>query len=141
MTSILVFPDLTKIHDFRWKNANVTRNQEVCHVIYAFLKSSLRMYNCAKFHQCRICMTDFREGEPFCRPSSHLWEAPKRLILNRVKKSSNVILVIRLLFKQIAQGIKYFIWTNKTRRFAKRYMLRERKVKTPYETVGITAIA
>ena len=23
-------------------------------------------YNCAKFHHCRICVTDFRDGGPFC---------------------------------------------------------------------------
>ena len=42
-------------------------------------------YNCAKFHHCRICVTDFREGGPFCPPSPHPWAAPKRPILNRVK--------------------------------------------------------
>ena len=25
-------------------------------------------YNCTKFHQCRICATDFWEGRPFCPP-------------------------------------------------------------------------
>ena len=43
-------------------------------------------YNCAKFHQCRICVTDFREGGPFC-PSPHPWAAPKKPILNRVKSA------------------------------------------------------
>ena len=26
-------------------------------------------YNCTKFHHCRIYMTDFRKGEPFCPAS------------------------------------------------------------------------
>ena len=36
MHSILVFPDVTKIVDFQWKNADVNRTQGVCHVIYVF---------------------------------------------------------------------------------------------------------
>ena len=38
------------------KNADHTRTQGVCH--------------CAKFHQCRICVTDFREGDNFASPLS-----------------------------------------------------------------------
>ena len=47
-------------------------------------------YNCAKFEHCRICLTDFREGA-FLRgappPPPHPWAAPKKLILNRVKRT------------------------------------------------------
>ena len=42
-------------------------------------------YNCAKFHQCRICATDFREGGLFA--PTHPWAAPKKPILNRVKSA------------------------------------------------------
>ena len=41
MQSTPVFPDILKIIDFQWKNANVSRPQEVCHVIYVFFWSSL----------------------------------------------------------------------------------------------------
>ena len=45
-------------------------------------------YNGAKFHQCKICVTDFREWRPFWFPP-HPWAAPKRPILNRV---NNIII-------------------------------------------------
>ena len=50
---------------FGEKNADVSRTQEVCHVIYIFSGSFLDKCNCAKFHHCRICVTDFMEGGPF----------------------------------------------------------------------------
>ena len=39
--------------------------------------------NCAKFHHCRICVADFRDGGAKRPP--HPWAAPKKPILNRVK--------------------------------------------------------
>ena len=44
------------------KNADVSRTQGMCHMIYAFLRSSLGKYNCAKCHHCGICVADFKEG-------------------------------------------------------------------------------
>ena len=41
MQSISVFLDITKFADFRWKNADVSRTQGVCHVIDIFSGSSL----------------------------------------------------------------------------------------------------
>ena len=41
MPSKSVFLDITKIADFRWKNADVTRTPGVCHVIYMFFGSNL----------------------------------------------------------------------------------------------------
>ena len=38
-------------------------------------------YNCAKFHHCRVNVTDFRKGGPFY--PLHPWVAPKRSILKR----------------------------------------------------------
>ena len=64
MQSISVFLDIAKFADFRWKNADVSRTQEVCHVISIFFGSSLGRYNCAKFHQCKICVTDFKDSNP-----------------------------------------------------------------------------
>ena len=39
--SVSVFLDITKVADFWWKNADVRRNQGVCHVIYILFWSSL----------------------------------------------------------------------------------------------------
>ena len=36
-----IFLDVTKVADFLWKNANISRNQGVCHVIYIIFGSSL----------------------------------------------------------------------------------------------------
>ena len=41
MQSIPVFPNITKIANFWSKNADVSRTQGVCHVIYVFFESSL----------------------------------------------------------------------------------------------------
>ena len=41
MQSIPVFPDLLKIADFWRKNADVSKTQGACHVIYIFFASSL----------------------------------------------------------------------------------------------------
>ena len=41
MQSISVFVDITKVDDFRFKNANVSGTQEVSDVVYMFLRSSL----------------------------------------------------------------------------------------------------
>ena len=41
MQSISVFLDITKFADFRGRNADVSRTQRMCHVIYIFLGSSL----------------------------------------------------------------------------------------------------
>ena len=69
-----VFLDIAKFADFRSENADVSRTQEVCHVIHIFLDILQVRYNCVKFHYCRICKTDFMlEGAALKRP-----------ILNRV---------------------------------------------------------
>ena len=41
LNAIYPFPDILKIADFRWKNADVSRTQGVCHVIHIFFGSSL----------------------------------------------------------------------------------------------------
>ena len=48
-----------------------------------FLDLHYVRYNCAKFHHCRICVADFREGSLFA--PTHSWTVPKRPILNKVK--------------------------------------------------------
>ena len=42
MQFLFVFLDITKIADLRWENADLTRTQEVCHVIIYFLDSLVR---------------------------------------------------------------------------------------------------
>ena len=70
MQSVSVFLDMTNVADFRRKNADVSRTQEVCHVINIFLDFLWVRYNCAKFHHCRVCVTAFREGGgPFFPPT------------------------------------------------------------------------
>ena len=41
MQSVSVFLDISKCAGFRWKNADVSRTEGVCHVIYIFFGSSL----------------------------------------------------------------------------------------------------
>ena len=66
MQSLSVFLNITKIADFWVKNADVTRTQGVCHVIYTFFRSSLgKLYKCAKFYYGRTCLTDFLGRGPF----------------------------------------------------------------------------
>ena len=43
MQSVPVLLDTTKFADFQWKNADVSRIQDVCHVISIFFGSSLGM--------------------------------------------------------------------------------------------------
>ena len=54
--------------------------------IYSLDLHSVRN-NCAKFHHCKKCGTDFKEREAFCL----LWAAMKVFIFNRVKKRSLVL--------------------------------------------------
>ena len=65
MQSVFVFVDIAKFYDFRRKNADVSRTQGMCHVIYIPFGSSLVRYNFAKFHQRRVCAADFKEGDLF----------------------------------------------------------------------------
>ena len=46
---IAVFLDIAKFVDFRWKNADVSRTQGVCHVIHIFFGSPL-----AKVYLCQV---------------------------------------------------------------------------------------
>ena len=50
--------------------------------VYILLDLVQVRYNCAKFHQWRICLGDFRERGPFCPP--HPWAVPEKPILRRV---------------------------------------------------------
>ena len=41
MQSMSVFLDITKFAGFRWKNADVSRTHDLCHVIYILFGASL----------------------------------------------------------------------------------------------------
>ena len=49
------------------------------------LISSEVIYNCTKFHHCRICMTVFRQRGGGTFLPHHPWAVPERSILNRVR--------------------------------------------------------
>ena len=85
MQSVPVFPDILKIADFRWKMLKSAELKGRVTWFMYFLDLLYVRYNCAKFHQFRICVRHFREGELFCPRPHHLWAAPKKPILNRVK--------------------------------------------------------
>ena len=66
-------------------------------------------YNCAKFHHCRICVTEFKDGNVLC---THPWAAPKKLILNRVNVNiSNYETLCRDINKHIG-GLLFYINKN-----------------------------
>ena len=79
---------MIKIADFRWKNADVSRIQEVCLLIHFFLGPLLVSYNRAKFHQRRICVTDVYQGSFL--PPPFFVSNPKMAHLNDVKISKNL---------------------------------------------------
>ena len=62
-------------------------------------------YNCAKFHHCTICATNFREQGPFW-PLPHPWADPKKPILNSVKDP-----ILHVAFKYLYRWWS-LIWTS-----------------------------
>ena len=68
MQSIYAILDIKKVADSRLKSADVSRTQEMCHVMICYLDVLQVRYNCDKFYHCRINVADFREGEPFWPP-------------------------------------------------------------------------
>ena len=89
-----------------------------------FLDLLYAKHNCGKFHDFRICVTDFRE-RAFYHP--HPWAAPKRSIPNRIKAhlqknfipkifnihfqeiSSRSIVIWLSTFYKVSEYFKYFI--------------------------------
>ena len=101
MQSISVFLEVTKVIAFLGKNADVSRTQEVYHVVYMFFGSSL-----CKLQLCLVlslqdetnCVTNFRKEAFLPRPlPSHPWAALEKPILNRGKVT---ILIFRTKFIQ-----------------------------------------
>ena len=58
MQFLAAFPHKTKNAHFRLKIADVDRNQEACHMIYIFVRSSLEKVQLCRLHHYRICVTD-----------------------------------------------------------------------------------
>ena len=102
MQSISLFLDIT---NFRGKNADISRTQKVCHVSCMFLDVLQVSYNCAKFNDCRICVSDFREGT---FPPSTIREQPqKRLSLICLNTSK-----VRLDLFWVFQVVSYSLLVN-----------------------------
>ena len=86
MQSTSVFLDITKVADFRWKNADVSITQGVFHVIYIF-------FGYSKLHQVHSCIIvgyvwqNWGRGWSFLPP--HPWAALKILIMSRVNCEEN----------------------------------------------------
>ena len=66
-SNISVFSDIANA-DFWQKSPGFSTAQGVFHVIHMFLGVLQVRYFCAKFHHCRICVTDFRERSIFAPP-------------------------------------------------------------------------
>ena len=66
MQFLSVFLNVTKVTDFRWRNASFSKLKYCVTLFIYFLDFLYVRYNCAKFHHCRICVTDFREKGLFC---------------------------------------------------------------------------
>ena len=105
---IAIFADIIKIltmflitiyKDSR--KVKINRN----YVFIYFLDLLWVRYNCAKFHHCTICATNFREQGPFW-PLPHPWADPKKPILNRVKDP-----ILRVAFKGLYHWWS-LIWTS-----------------------------
>ena len=100
MPSISVFLDIPKFADFWWKMLiSVWLKRYATWFRYFFNLLWVR-YNCAKFHHCRICATDFREGGLFAPLSIHkqprksrTWRGLSRLHILNFK------LLFQLIFK------------------------------------------
>ena len=75
MNFLSVFPEKTKISDFRWKNADVTRTKSCVTCSIYFLDLLKLRYYRAKFCRFGICETDFRERSLF---ASSIREQPRK---------------------------------------------------------------
>ena len=61
MQSISVFLDIAKFTDFLLKMLMSAELKGCVKSFIHFLDLLWVRYNCAKFHHCRICVTDFRK--------------------------------------------------------------------------------
>ena len=77
MKSISVFLDIAKFADFRWKMLMPAELKGCVTWFISFLDLLWVRYICAKFHHCRMCVTDFREGGHFC-PNPPICKQPRK---------------------------------------------------------------
>ena len=61
MQSIFVFLDIVKAADFNEKMLCQQNSRIVSRNLLYLLDRLFVRYNCAKFHHCRICVTNFRK--------------------------------------------------------------------------------
>ena len=108
MQSISVFLDIGKFVDFWWKMLMSAELKGYVTWFLYFLDLLWVRYNCAKFHHCRICVTDFREGRPFCPPliSEQPWKSPSWIGLKHTYSQIIVFSSLGCWWK----GFRYFHW-------------------------------
>ena len=101
MQSISVFLNINEVAGFWWKNTELNL-MGVLHDLYMFW--IFVKYNRAKFHHCRICMVNFREGAFL---HSDPWAAPKGPNLNMINRkntcqgiSSSIVYSILLIYHE-----------------------------------------
>ena len=120
MESISLFLDITKVDDFLWKNADISKTQRsVLGDLYIFFGSFLVRYNCVKFHHCRICVTAFREGAFLAIPIRErqlIWPSWIGLTAAIVQNSHIFAAMFFIILKKYCRlnlkGFHYQIWTS-----------------------------
>ena len=101
MQSISVFLDIAKFANFRWKML-MSAEFKACITWFVYF-SDLLLLKCAKFHRCRIYVTDFMEGGgggSYLPPliCGQPWKGPSWIRLTRIispsknKSSSNFLM-------------------------------------------------
>ena len=103
MEFISVFLDIAKFADSRKKMLMSAEPKGYVMWFVQFLEILQVRYNCAKFHYCRICVRDFREGGLFDPHPSV--SSSQKAILNRVKVDSlSLKSLLRILYKRKRKG-------------------------------------
>ena len=98
--------------------------------VYIFFGNFLG-YNFVKFHHCRICVTDFREGVFLPNPPSpaHPWAAPKKPIMNRVNEFEH-FKETKILWNIGYNNISLYVYVQK-------HTINHKVIKTIYITIYI----
>ena len=78
MKSTSVFLDITKVADFWWKNADVSRIDGVHHVIYIFFWSSLGKVQLSQISSLWDICDRFYEGGLFASSPCSISEQPQK---------------------------------------------------------------
>ena len=86
MVSISVFSDIVKFTELRWKNADFSTIQRVCHFIHIFIRSSLGEISLCQVSLLSDMRVKFLGGSLFDPRQS-----VEKLILKRVKLQKQMI--------------------------------------------------